>query len=870
MSSSPSQCPQPLNPAVQGETTAGVGEGRRTPIWSLAWRSWWRDTRSAEMRLLLAAIALGVTALCSVAFLADRLQAGLQRDAAQLLGGDAVIVTDQPPAREWIEQAQQRGLNGVTTLSFPTMARAEDGQGGMSRLVALKAVEPGYPLRGRLRVQADAAEMEGASSLSRHGQETREVPRPGEAWVEPSLLEALGVQPGDGLLLGRARLTIRHVLLHEPDRGAGFMNFAPRVLVHAADLPATGLIQPASRVVWRYAVTGTPASVRDYTTWVEARLKDPAVRGVRLETLEAGRPEMRQTLDRASKFLHLVALLAALLSAVAVAQAARAFALRRLDDCAVYRVLGLSQRSMAAVYGLEFLWAGLMASVVGLALGYGLHHVFAWLLSGLVETELPAPGWWPVLQGVGTGLTLLVAFGLPPIVQLVQVPPLRVIRREVGTPRPASLVVLLVGLIGFAGLLMGFSRDLKLGALVAGGFLASGLVFAVLSWGAVVLLRWAVREGRSPTWLLMATRQLAARPGLAVVQVSSLALGLLALLLLVLLRTDLISSWRAATPQQAPNRFVINIQPDQAEAFQTMLQDNGVGSRDWYPMIRGRLVAVNGNTITPQSYTDERAQRLVDREFNLSHTTELPGHNQVVAGQWTPQETEGLSIEEGIAKTLRLQLGDRLVFDMAGQLHESRITSVRRVDWSSMRANFFVLFPISQMPDWPATYITAFRAPERRGFDHQLVSRFPNVTVVDMTATLNQVQRVLEQVALAVEFLFAFTLAAGLVVVFATVTGTREARTRDYAVLRALGATQPLLSRVQRAELLGVGALAGALASSVALALGWGLARWVFEFDWTASPWVLPTSVLAWAAGWWGLRGVLRRPVVQTLRESAS
>ena len=838
------------------------------PRWVLAWRSLWRDARSAEMRLLLVAMALGVTALCSVAFLADRMQAGLQRDAAQLLGGDAVVVTDQPPAREWVEQARSRGLQGVTTLSFPTMARAPDDHGGMSRLVALKAVEAGYPLRGRLRLQAQGA-------VDSAGEETRGVPSPGQAWVEPALLEALNLQVGDGLLLGQARLTISQVLLHEPDRGAGFMNFAPRVMVHASDLPATGLIQPASRVVWRHAVSGTPTQVRDYTEWVNTRLKDPTVRGVRLETLESGRPEMRQTLDRASKFLHLVALLATLLSAVAVAQAARAFALRRLDDCAVYRVLGMSQRSMVWMYGLEFGVAGLAASGAGVALGYGLHHGFAWLLTGLMETDLPPSSGWPLLQGLGTGLTLLMAFGLPPILQLVQVPALRVIRREVGTPRPASLLVLLVGLLGFAALLIGFSRDLKLGALVAGGFLAASAVFAVLGWAAVRLLRWAVREGQAPTWLLMATRQLAARPGLAVVQISSLALGLLALILLVLLRTDLISSWRAATPQQAPNRFVINIQPDQARAFQSVLQTQGVSTRDWFPMIRGRLVSINGQTITPQAYDDERAQRLVDREFNLSHTAELPGHNQVVAGQWRPEEAEGLSLEEGIAKTLRLKLGDRLTFDMAGQLHEASITSIRRVDWSSMRANFFVLFPLSQMPDLPATYITAFRAPEQRGFDHELVNRFPNVTVVDMGATLNQVQRVLDQVARAVEFLFAFTLAAGLVVVLATVTGTREARTRDYAVLRALGATQPLLARVQRAELLGVGALAGALASGVALALGWGLAHWVFEFNWTVSPWIplmamAGGALLAWAAGWWGLRGVLRRPVVQTLRESLS
>jgi putative ABC transport system permease protein len=835
---------------------------------ALAWRSLWRDARSTELRLLLVAVVLGVTALCSVAFLADRLQAGLERDAAQLLGGDAVVVTDQPPAAEWLTQAQQRGLQGLTTLSFPTMARAEDERGGMSRLVALKAVESGYPLRGRLRVQTP-------SQPDAAGEPTREVPAPGQVWVEPALLDALDLRVGDALWLGRARLTISRVLLHEPDRGAGFMSFAPRVMMHASDLPATALIQPASRVVWRLALTGPAPAVRDYTAWAENRMTDPGVRGVRLETLEAGRPEMRQTLDRASKFLHLVAVLAALLSAVAVAMAARAFALRRLDDCAVYRVLGLTQRRMVWMYGLEFLLAGLLASAVGLALGWGLHHVFAALLSGLVETDLPAPGVWPVVQGLGTGLTLLAAFGLPPILQLVQVPPLRVIRREVGTPRAASLWVLGVGLLGFGALLVGFSRDLKLGGWVAGGFVVASVVFALLSWGAVRLLRWRVREGHAPTWLLMATRQMAARPGLAVVQISALALGLLCLLLLVLLRTDLIRSWRAATPEQAPNRFVINIQPDQAAAFQQTLQDNGVRDRDWYPMIRGRLVSVNGQTVTPQTYQDERAQRLIDREFNLSHSADLPTHNQVVAGKWTGQEADGLSIEEGLAKTLRLSLGDRLVFDMAGQMHEARITSVRRVDWTSMRANFFVLFPVSQMPDLPATYITAFRAPARQGFDHALVRQFPNVTLVDMGAALNQVQRVLTQVSRAVEFLFAFTLAAGLVVVFATVTGTREARTRDYAVLRALGATRGLLARVQRAELIGVGALAGLLASGVALGLGWVLAHRVFEFEWTPPVWVPIVAVgggaaLAWAAGWWGLRGVLRRPVVRTLRESST
>jgi putative ABC transport system permease protein len=381
---------------------------------------------------------------------------------------------------------------------------------------------------------------------------------------------------------------------------------------------------------------------------------------------------------------------------------------------------------------------------------------------------------------------------------------------------------------------------------------------------------------------VLATRQLSARPAYAVVQVSALAVGLLALMLLVLLRTDLISSWRNATPPDAPNRFVINVQPEQGDAFQQALRDGGVKKYDWYPMIRGRLVAVNDKPVTPDDFVDDRAKRLVDREFNLSHAAQQPSHNQVVAGRWTPDEADAISVEDGLAKTLGLKLGDKLRFDIGGQMKEARITSLRKVDWGSMRVNFFAMYPVAQMADVPVSFISAFRAPERvaapdggrpRSFDNELVKAFPNITNVDMSSTLAQVQRVLDQVIRAVEFLFGFTLAAGLVVLFAAITATREERGREFAIMRAVGARASLLRQVQRAELAGVGLLAGFLASIVALVVGWGLARFVFDFNWTGS-WTVPLlgslagAVLALAAGWWGLRSVLNTPVVETLRKA--
>ena len=839
----------------------------------LGWQSTWRDLRAGELRLLIVAVTLAVASLTAVGFFADRLKGGLERDARQLLGGDVIINSDQPAPAEFLQKALALGLRTSQQLSFPTMARARDEDGGASKLVAFKSVSAGYPLRGNLSV---------AEGPGLYAALTREIPAPGTVWVEAALLDALGLEMGQPLLLGDVSLRVSKIIVSEPDRGGGFISFSPRVMLNQADVAATGLIQPSSRSTYRLAVAGEDRAVKAYIAWTTQVLDKNDVRGLRIESLDSGRPEMRQTLDRAEKFLNLVSLLAALLSAVAVAIVSRGFAAKHLDDCAMLRVLGQPQRTIALAYSFEFVLVGLFASALGVALGFAVHNVFVLLLAGLVEAALPAATLWPVAFGMGMGLTLLLAFGLPPVLQLAQVPPLRVIRRDVGKLKPASMAVLLVGVLGFAILLLAASSDIKLGLIAVGGFAGAVLLFALASYGALRLLRASVNEATAPRWLVLATRQLAARPAFAVVQVSALAVGLLALVLLVLLRTDLISSWRQATPPDAPNRFVINVQPEQSEAFQQALRQAGVSRFDWFPMIRGRLVAVNGQPVKPEDYADARAQRLVDREFNLSNAAALPAHNKVLAGRWTPEEKNALSIEQGLADTLGLKLGDTLRFDIGGVLSETRITSMRKVDWTSMRVNFFVIYPVSELADVPLSYISAFRAPlpapaaagqRKPSFDNDLVRAFPNITNIDTSSTLIQVQRVLDQVIRAIEFLFGFTLAAGLVVLFAAVTATREERAREFAIMRAVGARASLLRQVQRAELAGVGLLAGFLASAVAIAVGWALARYVFNFAWTAS-WLvlllgsLAGAVLALAAGWWGLRSVLNTPVVQTLRQS--
>ncbi len=830
-------------------------------VFHLAWRQLWRDWRAGELRLLMLAVALAVAALCAVSFLSDRLDAGLRRDAAQLLGGDAVVASDQPTPAPLLALATELGLSQVKSVTFPSMARAGDAQGGGSRLVAVKAVGAAYPLRGALTL------VDGSAAGA---------PKPGEVWADAAVLDSLGLKPGDAVLLGDISLKIAGVIANEPDRGAGFMNFAPRLMLAEADLAATGLVQPASRVTYRLALAGTqPQRVRQFVERAAALIEQGGLRGVRLESLENGRPEMRQTLDRATKFLKLVAMLSALLAAVAVALAARDFAARHLDDCAMLRVLGQPQHRIAWAYGLEFGAAGMVASVGGVLIGLALHFAFLGLLAGLIGVNLPPPSLWPALLGLGLGLSLLLGFGLPPVLQLASVPALRVMRRDLGGLKAGSLGVLIFGVLGFGVILLALSGDAQLGLIAAGGFAAALAIFALLAWLAVLLLRRLVpafsNGAGAPRWLLLATRQVASRPGFVVVQVSSLAVGLLALALLVLLRTDLIDSWRQATPANAPDRFVINIQPDQGDAFRSRLTGAGVANFDWYPMTRGRLIAINGVVLKPKQFADERAQRVAEREFNLSHSAELPAHNLLTAGAWKAEEADALSVEEGLAKSMGLKLGDSLRFDVAGTPVEARITSLRKVDWASMRVNFFVLFPRAVMPELPSTLIAAYRSPTAGALDKTIGQEFPNLTVVDVSAQLNQVQAVVGQVIQAVQFLFAFTLATGLVVLLASVSSTRDARSREFALMRALGASSKLLAQVQRAELLGVGALAGGLAGSVALLLGGLLANYVFEFAWSPKPWVpLMTAaagaLLAQAAGWWSLRGVLQRPVVQTLR----
>ncbi len=819
-----------------------------------------RDWRAGELRLLAAALVIAVAAVTSVGFLVDRIRLGLERDATQLLGADLVLSSDTPIIETVGTRADATPLQTALTVTFPSMAiNANDAD--RSALSAVKAVSPGYPLRGSLRV---------ADAVGAPDRLTREIPARNEVWVDGQLLQALGAAPGDSIKLGEKTFRVGKVISIEPDRGTQFINFAPRVMLHIDDLAATQLIANGSRVTYRLLVAGERPAVRAYSDLLQATLQ----RGQRVETLEGGRPEMQRTLDRAERFLALVALLAAMIAAVAVAAAARRFSLRHLDSCAMMRCLGLAQTDIFRLFALEFLIVGLAACVAGMVVGYAAHYMLLNALGSLVSTTLPQPSLLPGVQGLACGLVLLLGFALPPLVQLRHVPPLRVLRKDIGLPTGRVALGYLAGLLGFFALLLWSSNDLKVGTLTAGGFAGGLVVFSLVAWLALKLLAplrgLTGKLGISWRFAIAAVQR---RPVAVTIQLVSLAVGLMALLLLTVTRTDLVDAWRKAAPADAPNRFVINIQPDQVAAVEQQLDAAGVAA-PLHPMIRGRLIEVNGRAVGPESFTADRAQRLVDREFNLSYMADAPSHNRIASGRWFADGSQELSIEEGIAEALGIKLGDALTFDIAGQQVTARATSLRKVNWDSMRANFFVIMPPSLLKDMPASFISAFHlSPEQVGVIGVLLQQFPNLTVIDMTVVFRQVQGVIDQVIAAVEFLFLFTLSAGVLVLYAALASSRDERVREAGLLRALGASRRQLSRAQMAEMFCIGGLAGLLAAIGASAVGWALATYAFEFEYVVSPWVFVGGIVSGAAaaligGWFGLRGVLNTPPLATLREA--
>ena len=834
---------------------------------SLAWRQLRRDLKAGDIRILLAALVLAVVAVASVGFVTDRAERALAMEANRLLGGDALVRGDAPIVGIVDAAADAPGLRRTQTVELDSMIRVGSGGDAQLRLGDLRALGEGFPLRGVFRIVGeDGIERDAAA-----------IPEPGTLWLSRAGADTLGARLGDSVGIGTRELRLAALVVQEPDASIDYFNVAPKAFLNLADLPATGLVQEGSRLRYRLVVAGDAAAVERFTATAKANLG----RGQRIETITDARPEVRSALDRAGRFLGLAALVSVILAAVAVAMAARRHSERHLSGVAVMRCLGAQQRTLVGIHVGELLLLGLVACTLGVAIAFALQWSVAGWLAQALKVEIPPASIWPALRGYGVGLVVLLAFGAPPVLALRRVPALRVLRRDLDGAEPSAWIVALAALGGLAALLWWQAGSATLAIAMLLGIAATLAVLALIAWALIVAVR------RLRTRLRGALRyglaNVSRRAGTSIAQVSALGLGLMALLLLTFVRTDLLDRWQLALAQDAPNRFIINVQDDQIAPVRDFIASQGIAEPVLFPMVRARLVERNGTPVTGADYAnrsgdaeqDRQAQRRAEREFNLSMADALRDDNAVTAGTFwngTPARPE-LSVEEGFAADLGWQVGDRIAFDIAGQRFEAPITSLRSVDWESFQPNFFVLASPGALAGYPASHITAVQVPpERTRFTAELVQRFPNLSVVDVDAVLAQVRSTADQVSTVVQVGFWFSLLAGVLVLLAAVSASQDERLLEGGVMRALGGRRGQLRMAQVSEFAAIGLLAGLVAAIAASILSGVVAEQVFDLPWRPN-WMLAAVgstvgvAVTLLAGLFATRKVLDAPPSATLRE---
>ncbi|MCJ1884389.1 ABC transporter permease [Pseudomonas sp. LA21] len=820
-------------------------------LFRLSLRQLWREGCSGELRVLFFALLVAVAASSAIGYFSARLNAAMLVRAAEFLGADLVLSGTQPATDEQIDSGLQLGLQHARSVEFSSVIATDQG----IQLSSVKAVGDSYPLRGELK-SAPAPlqpEVEGGR------------PQPGEIWVESRLLASLELKIGDSVDVGRKSLRIARVLTYEPDRAGDFYSLTPRVLMNLQDLDATGVVQPGSRVRYRDLWGGSPEALQTY----RKATQDGLAANQQLQDAHHGNRQIGDALGRAERYLNLASLAAVLLAGVAVALSANRFATRRFDASALLRCLGLSRREALLLYGTQLLTLGLLASLCGAFLGWLAQLGLMRLLGDLLPPQIPEAGIVPALAGMATGLVALAGFALPPLAALGRVPPLRVLRSDL-LPVPMRTWMAYACALFALGLIMWrLSLDLKLTLALLGGGAIAAVVLGFILLLALRGLRSAL-QGASLPWRL-GVGQLLRYPLAAAGQSLAFGLILLAMALIALLRGELLDTWHAQLPPNAPNHFALNILPAEKNSFERRVKQLSPNAEDLYPMVPGRLVAVNGQPVHALS-EDVRSERALQRDLGLTWSARLPAGNRIVAGQWwqagEKSALPGVSVEEKLAGNLSLKVGDRLSFSVAGQTREAQVRSLRSVKWDNFQPNFFMVFEPGTLTDLPVTYLTSFYLPISQERDLiELARAFPTVTLLPVDALLAQLRSILDQVTLAVEYVLVFVLAAGFVVLFAGLQATLDERLRQGALLRALGAERQLLMRTRRSEFALLGAVSGLLAALGCELISYLLYRLVFDLPWSPHPWLLTLPVLgALLVGGAGLLGTRRALSVSPLR----
>ena len=824
---------------------------------NLATRQLLRDARAGELRVLFFALLVAVAASTAIGYFGARLNGAMLLRATEFLGADLVVEGSSPAKPEQIQAGEALKLDHAQIVVFSTVIATDAG----IQLSSIKAVDTAYPLRGELKSAADLYQPE----------EVGQGPKPGEAWAESRLFPAVDLKIGDDIDVGSKTLKLTRVLTYEPDRAGNFYSLTPRVMINIADLQATGVVQPGSRVSYREMWSGPPEALAAYRKAIEPGLEPHQ----EIKDARDGSQQIGGALGKAERYLNMASLVAVLLAGVAVALSAARFAVRRFDASALMRCLGLSRNEALVLFSLQLAMLGLLASLSGALLGWLAQLALFALLHDLLPATVPAGGILPALAGIGTGLVALAGFALPPLAALGRVPPLRVLRRDM-LPIPASSWLVYGAALLALGLIMWrLSLDLVLTFALLGG----GVIAALVLGGLLLLTLKSLRRllaGASLPWRL-GLGQLLRYPLAAAGQSLAFGLILLSMGLIALLRGELLDTWQNQLPKDAPNYFVLNVLPDQKDAFAQQISKLSPHAAPLYPVVPGRLMNINDEPVNNFVTKDSRGENATRRDLNLTWAATLPEGNTLTSGNWwaTDGETSavpGVSVETKLAESLQIKLGDKLSFTVGGLSRDAVVTSLRDVNWDTFQPNFFIIFQPGTLQDLPTTYMTSFYLPA--GNDKQIVElsrTFPAISLLGVEALLAQVRSILDQVTLAVQFVLLFVLAAGVAVLFSGLQSTLDERIRQGALVRALGAERALLIKARRIEFGLLGAVSGLLAALGCELVTFALYRYAFDLQWAPHPWLLLLPVigalLVGGAGVFGTRRALNVSPLTVLRD---
>jgi len=826
-----------------------------------ALRSFGRELRSGEVLVLLAAVGLAVAALTAVGFLTDRIGKAVARQANEVLAADLRLRSQERVPPEWSELAISYGLETAETLSFPSVVF----NGDENALATIKVVSESYPLRGSVRI---------SDALFSEQRVVDGIPAPGEAWADGALLARVGADVGDTLAVGDLDLKVTAVLTYRPDQSIGFASLAPSVLMNIDDIPRSGLIGEGSRVAYALLVAGDEDSVADFN---EA-IKDKLPESVRVRSQEESSERAYNAADRAQRFLSLTAVISLLLSAVAVAMSARRFAHRRMDTVALMKSLGATQGFVISVALVQLILLGFLGIVAGSIVGYAAEEMLSRILIDLMQQgELPGTGLRPVILASTSAMVLLLGFALPSLIQLRNTPPLRVLRHDAMPPAPSRIFVVGLSLAAVAALLYRSVGDPRMLVILIGGIVVIAGLLYLVGRGLVALIGRA-RSGVGVAWRY-GLANVARRGRDSAIQVVAFGLGITVLLLLTLVRTDLLEGWRQTIGDDAPNHFLINIQPHETESVAAIFVANGIEPPSFTPLVRARMTTINDESVKDREYPNEDGKWLANREANLSWSAQMSSSNELVEGEWWPLDYSGpplISIEEEAAKNAGLVIGDRLKFFVAGREVEAAVANTRKVNWDSFQPNFFIVLSPGALDGMPTTYVSSMRiADDKQAMLVDLVRAHPSVSVIDIGAILEQVRGIIEKASLAVQAVFMFTLAAGIAVLFAAVQSTIDERRFESAMLRALGAKRRTVFAGVMAEFAALGTAAGVLASAGASVMAYLVATQLFELPYEFSPaiWLAGVSAgvfIVCLSGYFAARGAVNARPADVLRGAAN